>query len=409
MNGIFLIVATRNVLRHGKRSLSALSAIVFGVIALLIVTGFIDWIYFDMRESTIHSRLGHIQAMKPGYLVRGSSDPFKYLLPEHSAVIEALNNIPDIDVVTPRLSFSGLISHGDTTLSFLGEGVKPDTEKRVSLRMRVVAGSSLSNIDANEALLGEGLAKILGVTVNDMVVLLATTAAGGMNAVELHVKGLFQTTTKGYDDMALRVPLGLAQRLLRISGVHEWVIVLDKTEDTDKVLGLLRERFPKSRYEVSFVPWYEQADFYNKTVRLFSKQVRIVWILIAIIIVLSISNTLVMNVLERTREIGTLQALGFRRAQVLRQFVTEGMVLGLFGGTVGLAAGYLLARLISLIGIPMPPPPGMAIGFTGQVTISWELAGELFLFALVITLAASVYPAWRAARLEIVNALRHNR
>lgn len=409
MNGISLIVATRSLLRNRRRSISALSAIIFGVIALLIASGFIDWIYLDMRESTIQSRLGHIQVMKPGYLTRGFSDPFDFLLPEHSPILDALDKIPGVQVVTPRLFFGGLISHGDATLSFLGEGVQPVTETSVSLRLRLVAGAGFSSTDSKEVILGEGLAKSLGVMINDTVVLLATTAAGGMNAAELRVKGIFQTSTKGYDDMALRVPLGVAHGLLRASGVHKWVVLLDKTENTDKVLRDLRSRFPEATSGVHFVPWYEQADFYNKTVRLFSKQVRIVWFLIAVVIVLSISNTLIMSVLERTREIGTLLALGFRRAQVLRQFIVEGVVLGLVGGTIGLVTGMLLARLISIIGIPMPPPPGMAVGFIGQVTVSWPLAGEVLLFALVISMAASIYPAWRASRLEIVDALRHNR
>ena len=84
-------------------------------------------------------------------------------------------------------------------------------------------------------------------------------------------------------------------------------------------------------------------------------------------------------------------------------------MLGTAGGLVGLAAGVVLARAISAIGIPMPPPPGMATGFLGQVTVTWPLAVEALLFALLTSVAASVYPAWKASRLEIVDALRHNR
>src|SRR3569832_1242195 len=332
-------VVIRNLFRHRARTMSALSAIVFGVIALVIASGFIDWIYWAMRESAIESRLGHIQVMKPGYLERGAADPYRYLLPERSPVLDQLKHDPDVEVVTPRLAFSGLISHGDATVSFLGEGVQPDIEARVSLQLHMTAGSGLSSATAKETILGEGLAKSLGVVPGDRVILLANTASGGVNAVELQVRGIFQTTTKAYDDVALRVPIGIARTLARVEGAHLWVVLIDKNEHTKVMLDSLRERYPEASSGVSFVSWYDQADFYNKTVQLFSKQVSVVWTLIAVVIVLSISNTMIMSVLERTRELGTLLALGFRRGAILRQFIGEGLTLGVAGGVVGLVIG----------------------------------------------------------------------
>jgi putative ABC transport system permease protein len=132
-------------------------------------------------------------------------------------------------------------------------------------------------------------------------------------------------------------------------------------------------------------------------------------VIIALIIVLSISNTLVMSVLERTGEIGTLLAIGLRRRNILQLFISEGLLLGIIGGILGVAAGILLAKIISAVGIPMPPPPGMDVGFTGRIMVSWPLASGALLIAVATTLLGSVYPAWKASRLEIVDALRHNR
>lgn len=403
------MVVIRNLVRHRTRTLSALSAIVFGVVALLIASGFIEWIYWAMRESAIQSRLGHIQVMKPGYLERGAADPFKYLLPQTSPVIDALHALPGVKVVTPRLSFSGLISRGEATVSFLGEGVRPEGEAQVSRQLHIVAGQGLAAGDSRGVTLGEGLAKSLGVVPGDTVVLLVTAASGGINAVELGVEGIFRTTTKAYDDVALRVPIEVAQTLVRVAGAHLWVVLLDKTDNTETVLSDLRTRYPEAQSGLHFVPWYEQADFYNKTVKLFSKQVNVVWVLIAVVVVLSISNTMIMSVMERTREIGTLLALGFRRAVIWRQFIAEGLMLGATGGLLGLTAGIVLARIISSLGIPMPPPPGMAVGFMGEILVTWQLATGVLLFALLSSAAASFYPAWKASRLEIVDALRHNR
>ena len=132
-------------------------------------------------------------------------------------------------------------------------------------------------------------------------------------------------------------------------------------------------------------------------------------LLIALIVILSISNTLSMAVIERTGEIGTSMALGVRRSGILQLFIWEGALLGLLGGLIGVALGYALGALISAIGIPMPPPPGMARGYIGQIAISPALAMDGLMLAFVTTLLASIAPAWKASRMNIVDALRHQR
>jgi len=237
-------------------------------------------------------------------------------------------------------------------------------------------------------------------------VLIVTKPSGGINAVEVTVRGLFSTVTKAYDDSALRLPIETARQLLGVQGAHAWVVLLDDTRRTEAVTASLRSHLP---HEFQVVPWYDLADVYNKTVSLFSKQVEVVRVIIAAIIVLSITNTMMMGVMERTGEIGTSIALGVKRRGILGLFICEGAILGIFGGLIGLLLGFALAALISAIGIPMPPPPGMAHGFIGEILITPRLAAESFILAVVTTLAASVVPAWKASRLVIVDALRHNR
>ncbi len=113
--------------------------------------------------------------------------------------------------------------------------------------------------------------------------------------------------------------------------------------------------------------------------------------------------------MERIGEIGTSMALGVKRIGILRLFVSEGVLLGCLGGLLGLILGLLFAHAISGIGIPMPPPPGMARGYTGQILVTWDIALKSLALAIGTTLAASLYPAWKASRMQIVDALRHNR
>lgn len=407
MSAGFWGIAARNLWRNRGRTAVAGATIAFGVIALLLAGGFIEWIFWAMRVATIESRLGHVQIVREGYLDAGVKAPFDYLLPEKSPVLEALERHPEVKMVTPRLAFGGLISHGDTSLSFLGEGVVPEKEAVVSRWLILMRGKPLSSSKPEQVILGRGLARNLGVDVGDRVVLLVNMPAGGINAVEVQVAGIFRTAAKAFDDNALRVPLSLAQRLFRIRGAHRWVVLLDETEATDRVLEEWRTKFGEAGLE--FIPWYQLADFYNKTVALFSRQVNVVRGIIGIIIVLAITNALVMTVLERTGEIGTLMALGFRRRQVLALFVREGLVLGVFATLIGAVLGVLLALAISAVGIPMPPPPGTETGFTGKIRVTWPLLSSTMALALSTTALASLYPAWKASRMQVVDALRHNR
>ena len=401
-------IAARNLARNRRRALAALLTVAASVISLVLADGFIQWVFWGMREATIQSQLGHIQVMRPGYLGAGAANPYAYILPENSPQRRAIESTPGVKLVAPRLEVTGLISHGETTIAFVADGVDPQKETELSKALRIVEGRNLVDAAAKEVVLGHGLARSLDVRPDATVVLLATTAGGGINAVEAKITGIFVSANKAYDDSALRLPIGLAQSLLRVNGAHTWLVLLNDTERTDDYLAQFRARFPTAANKLELVPWYQQADFYNKTVALFSQQMNVLRLIIGCIIVLSISNILVMNVLERTGEIGTLLAIGFKRKKILHLFAIEGLLLGLIGASLGLATGYGLAELISAIGIPMPPPPGMTEGYTGEIRITWSVMMNAFLIAFITTSLAGLYPAWKASRLQIINALRHN-
>lgn len=399
-------LAFRNIVRQRRRSAIAVGAVTFGIMALILANGFIEWIFFDFRESTIKSQLGHLQIVRPGYHDSGKADPFAFLLPDAVPELEALGEPHQIKSIVSRISFSGLISHDEATISFIGDGDDPGRQRDFGDGLRISSGKNLSAEDPLGIIIGEGLARNLGVDVGDKVVLLATTASRGTNAVEVTIHGLFSTVTKSYDDAALRIPIETARRLLRTEGSHVWAVMLNDTAQTDSMLASLRSRLQEN---LEIVPWYALADFYNKTVTLFTKQIHGIRLIIAIIIILSITNTMTMSVMERIGEIGTSLALGVKRTGVMRLFVSEGILIGCLGGIFGLLLGILFAHIISSIGIPMPPPPGMTHGYTGQILVTWETARNSLALAIGATLIASIYPAWRASRMQIVDALRHNR
>ena len=402
-------LAIRNLSRHRRRTALAMGAIGFGIAALILAGGFAEWMMWAEGESAIHSRLGHIQIVKRGFYEKGVADPHAYLIADNAINTQGLASLAHVKTVGSRLNFSGLVSKEDTTISFLGEGVTPDTDADLAKEIYVHAGQALSTDDPTGILLGKGLAASIGAEVDDTLVLLTNDKDGKISAVDARVRGIFHTAVKAYDDVALRAPIALSRKLLKTTGSHQLLILLDKTEYTPEVLEVLRGLIPAKTTNLQLVPWIDLAEFYKAVVDLFAAQTRFVNGIIAIIIIMSISNTLVMSVMERTSEIGTLMAVGYPGRRIMRLFVTEGFIIGLLGGLAGTVVGLGIAALISHIGIPMPPAPGMSEGFMAYIRVTAKIAWSGFLIAVISAVIASLYPAWKASRLEIVDALRRAR
>src|SRR5690606_31616813 len=129
------------------------------------------WVLWAMREAAIQSQLGHVQITRPGYFREGVSDPYSFLLGKDTSVVASGQ---DFEVVTiaPRLSFTGLLSKEDTTISFIGEGVSPEAEAPLSWAITVMEGTDLRAGGPDSVVLGEGLAANLGAHAGDRVVLL---------------------------------------------------------------------------------------------------------------------------------------------------------------------------------------------------------------------------------------------
>lgn len=148
------LIALRNLLRNRRRAIVSLFTVAIGVICLVLADGFIQWIFWAMREGTIQSQLGHIQVMRPGYLKAGASDPYAFMLPQALSQRKQIETTTGVKLVAPRLKVTGLVSHGDTTVSFIGDGIDPPKEKELSKAFRITSGHDLSNANAKEVIVG---------------------------------------------------------------------------------------------------------------------------------------------------------------------------------------------------------------------------------------------------------------
>lgn len=403
-----LELALRNLIREPGRAGSALAATIFGVAALVLARGFVGGMIDEYRESTIRGQYGHVQITRPDFHTRGSADPFSFLLPDEQsspAVEPLLSNAFDI---SPQLQLAGLMSFGDNTLSFVGEGVTVKALKaQLGHGLKLVKGRLPKDDSEKAIMVGVGLARLLSIEPGARVALIANSPRGGTNAVEAEVVGTFTAVSRAYDEVAARLPLPLARQLMRVQGAHQWILQLDDTDKTDAAVQKLRKLLDKDKFQVT--PWYDLAEFFNRASELLRSQLIVIEAVVVGIILLGISNTLTMAVLERTREIGTCLALGDPPRLVLRRFLIEGVVVGLAGGLAGLLLAVCVALPINALAIDMPPPPGMAQGYVVHIAITFFDSASALLLVALCAMAASLLPAWRASRIVIVDALRTGR
>lgn len=401
-------VALLNIMRNGRRSLITLAAIVFGCTSLIIFGGFVQSMYEGMRESMIRSQLGHIQIYAKGYNQFGKAEPEKYLIADGDLkkISELVENKTDTLVVAPRLNFNGLLSDGKQSIAITGIGIDAEKEVMLSSAIQIVQGDDLFPEDISAAHLGEGLFNALDVQIGDYLTLLASTQDGAINAVDVQVMGVITTGVKELDDRLLRVNLPLAQELLYTSDITRLVVLLEETELTSTSIATLASVFEQNNLNLEIKSWEELAGYYHQVVGLFNGVFGFITVIVLVIVALSISNTMLMAVMERTRELGTIRAMGGTPRQVVNLILLESVFLGLIGSLLGLLIGALAAKGITYAEWMMPRPPGSTQDYPIRVFVVPDILFKTFLLGFCISLVSSLYPAIKASRLPVVKALR---
>lgn len=399
-----LAFALRNVFRQRARSAATLAAISLGVAGLILAGGFVQDIFVQLGEAVIHSQSGHIQIVRQGYREGRTRSPETYLIEQPDRLKQVLVEQPGVKLALSRLGFTGVINNGKRDLGIIGEGVEPAAEGKLGTYLQYIEGRALSDGDRDGIVLGQGVAKSLGLKTGDRVSLVISLAQGAVNALDFEVVGVFQSFSKDFDARAVRIPLTAARNLMDNASAHLLVVLLDRTEDTDQVLASLRKKLGSDGYELA--SWRELSDFYDKTLQLYDRQFGVLRLIILLMVLLSVANSVNMTLFERTREFGTLLALGDRPGRVFQLIMTESMLLGLFGAGLGVSLGCVAAWSISAIGIPMPPPPNANIGYTAfirLVPLDVMTAGSI---GFVATCLAALMPARKVSRMPVVDALR---
>ena len=401
-------LAWRNLVRQRRRSALMIAVVTFGFAAVALAGGFIAQSFDALKEGTIRS-VGHLQVVDRRAVGRAEEATLEFAIPHAERARGVVARDPDVAAVLPRIDFVGLATNGTKSVPFLGIGVDPEPEARATLASElVVSGKYLSGDGGDGIVLGTGLAGALHAKVGDRVTLMATTADGALNALDGIVEGLVDVRIKELNDRYLAGGLGLVSRLLQSpESVSRLVVFLKDDEREDLVAARIAETLQRAGYPVAVQHWRELAVFYGQVRLLYIGIFGFVGAVLVVIVILSAAIVMTMAVTERTREIGTLRALGTRPAGIRRMFLAESAVIAIAGCVAGAVLALVIRAVLNASGIVLPPPPGATHGVPINVKL-YPLAYLAGVAAMLATMGIAAWaPASRAARIPIVDALAH--
>jgi putative ABC transport system permease protein len=411
-------LALRGLLRNRRRSVVTLLAIAFGFAAISLFAGYTHNVYDGMARQSIHGELlGHLTLSKRGMSKEGKLDPERYLLKaeEVSRITALLKNEAHVLLVAPRLSLSGLISNGRASTIFIAEGISPEAMKQLqanamSEEEKRIYADFIKKLDAahpENALLSFGLADMLHLKKGDLASLLSNTLTGQANALDITEYGTFNTGNAGSNDKFAFMSLSLAQTLYDTPGAADRLtVLLDDANQTEAMRTRLQEKLRAAGFDMEIKTWQELSDFYNQVHNMFDMIFGFIFSIVLTVVVMSVANSMGMTVVERTREIGTLRAIGLKRSGVVRLFTTESLMLTLLGCFTGLLLTFAVRYGVNVAHISYTPPNSAS---EVPLLVDLDLSRTLFTLVLMLVVGtlAAYLPARRAAKQAIIDALGH--
>ena len=227
-----------------------------------------------------------------------------------------------------------------------------------------------------------------------------------MNALDIQVMGVYDTGSDFSNDKFMRFTFDFAQSLLDTHSAERIVVLLKDWQDTERMRTALLKKLQAAGIDCEIRTWKELSLSYLKTKSMLDMMFSFLFTIVIVIVVMTTVNTMGMAILERTREIGTLRALGLKRRGVSLLFSIEGALLGLFGSFMGVVL-HLCVWAIIKIYPPQYTPPGISTSMSLTVDLVPQ-ALFIMMFCMVgLSLLAAIIPARRAAKQNIVDALGH--
>jgi putative ABC transport system permease protein len=400
-------LAWRNLWRRPRRTVLSIAGLAFASAFLIFMPSLQNGSYRAMINNTLRLYDGYAEIAQPGY--RESPDIRKSIANVDS-LLRSVRKIDDEGAVAVRASAYALLSSDDRSFGAQVVGVQPTSEPRVStLPQKIEAGRYLDDGNPAQIVLGATLARNLRVAVGEPVTLLGTGKDGSLAVDSLTVVGTFATGIGDMDRLMAEMPLGRFQDAFSMPGqAHVIVLGGDSLADVAPLLGPLRAvAVPRG---LRVLDWRELQPGLWQAILLDASTAALIYVAMVVVVTFTLLNSLLMAVLERTREFGVLMSLGMRPARIGRMVWAETVMLLVLGLSLGIALGYALSAYFARHGIVF----GQAQQVFGQFGLPGAMYPQVDVLTLlggpaviaVFTLLAGIFPFWRVYRLEPVAAMR---
>jgi putative ABC transport system permease protein len=400
-------------MKNRRRSLITILAIGLGFASINLFEGYVHNTYRGLTWAAIHGEgLGHITIFKKDFLTLGKLFPEKYMFnkKELEKVTALVKENPDVELITPRLSTSGIISNGKNSTIFMAQGLIPPDDVKIRgdiTKDPTFKGSYLNEQEPFGVVVGAELAEMLDLKQGSEAVILSNTFSGMANALDVKILGIFNTGISATNDKFIVTTFKHAQDLIEFQGAERLVVQLKKEDgDVAAAAGQIESVLKNNGIDVEIKTWYDLSAFFKQVKGMFDMIFLFIFSIVLIIVVMSVINTMSMSVMERTREIGTMRALGFKRYSVKYMFSVEGLLLGLLGSLLG-AAIFFSVYLFIAVAHPTYVPPGNSTPVPLQVDLVVPAMLKNVFFMVALSLAAAFIPARKSSHLKIVDALGH--
>lgn len=461
-----LNLAVRNLLRNRRRSLATLLAMAIGSTSILLFGGYSTNINYTMHTSYVQNG-GHLQIQHRDFYLYGSGNPTAYGIADYAKILSAIENDEVLRnmvlVASPTLQFGGIAGNyaAGVSRTVIGNGFVAQDVSRMrewnDFGLRKISKEfPLEGAPADAAIIGIGLARVLqlcdalaiarcpkpekqdsadGNAIPDDIAqlslqetpqasaasaisprrieVLAGNSRGTPNVTSLEVIRAEDQGFKELDEIYVMMHLAQTQQLIYGKSVPKVTSILIQLRHSDQIPQALARLAPilasfSATQPLAVLDFRTLNPFYVQTVQLFDTIFGFIFSLIGAIVLFTVSNTMNTAVVERTVEIGTLRAIGLRRAGIRRLFVTEGALLGMCGAVLGVVLALAFSAMVNQLGLTWSPP-----GTVEPLPLTLRVWGEMGMivgttFGLIcIAVLSAWWPAYRAAKLDVVDALRH--